>query len=157
MVSASDARRQAVTGLVPPQSAEAKIRVVWPSVNAFPAVAGLGRTLIRSIILAPLGWLLLAPFYFLKILPFQARRYTLTNRRLMIQRGLGAKVAQEVELAHITDVRLRDGSWDPFYRTGTLEILSDGKVVMALEGVPGADSFRHAILNARTAWAPSKS
>jgi hypothetical protein len=157
MVSVSDARRQAVTGLVPPQTAEAKIRVVWPSVNAFPGVARVGRALIRSIILAPLGWLLLAPVYFLKILPFQARRYTLTNRRLMIQRGLSATVAEEVDLATITDVRVQEGSYDPFFRTGTLDILSEGKVVMNLAGVPGPDSFRHAILNARTAWAPSKS
>jgi hypothetical protein len=99
----------------------------------------------------------LAPVYFMKILPFQARRYTLTNRRLMIQRGLGAKASHEVELASISDVRVQEGSYDPFYRTGTLEILSEGKVVMTLEGVPGADSFRHAILNAHAAWAPRKS
>ena len=84
----NDVRRQAITGLVPPLFGEALIREAWPSVTAIPAAAGLGRALMRSIVLAPLGWALLLPVYFMKILPFIARRYTLTNRRLMVQRGL---------------------------------------------------------------------
>ena len=41
----TDRRTQTVTGLVPPQLDEAVIRVVWPSVSAFPAIASLGRAL----------------------------------------------------------------------------------------------------------------
>src|SRR5207248_674943 len=45
---------QAITGVVPPLLAEATIRTVWPSVtDASPAVANLGRTLIKTIVLAP--------------------------------------------------------------------------------------------------------
>ena len=90
----TDGRKQAVTGLVPPQLDETTIRVVWPSVAATPAVAALGRWLMRSMVLAPFGWLLLAPFYFKKILPGLACRYTLTNRRLMIQKGWQRKTAR---------------------------------------------------------------
>src|SRR5215510_6272649 len=75
--------RQAVAGLTPPEVGEAMIREAWPTVAAHPGAANLGKKLIRSIALAPLGWLLLAPLYFMKILPFFARRYTLTNRRVM--------------------------------------------------------------------------
>ena len=150
-----DVRQQAVTGLVPPQTSEAVIRTAWPAVTAAPPVAALGRTLIRSIVFAPLGWLLLAPFYFKKILPFLAKRYTLTNRRLMIQRGLGAKTAREVALADIDEIRVINED-KTFYRAGDLEIVSKGQVVLRLRGVPEPESFRHAIRNACMAWVPGK-
>ena len=124
MPTMPDARKQAVTGLIPPQVGEAVIRIVWPSVAAIPPVARLGRTLMRTIILAPLAWLLLAPFYFKKVLPFIGRRYTLTNRRLMIQRGISSKVVQEVPLAEIDDVRVRTDDNTEFYRAATMEIIS---------------------------------
>src|SRR5262249_53828832 len=129
---------------------------VWPSVAAHPAVAGLGRALTRTIALAPLAWLLMAPFYFLKVLPFLARRYTLTNRRLMVRRGLKGKPSQEVALADIDEVRLQTDSNSTFFRAGTLEVLSKGKVILTLPGVPEPDSFRHAIINAYKAWVPGK-
>ena len=148
--------RQAVTGLTPPQRAEAIIREVRPSVTAYPAIAGLARTLIRSVILAPLGWLLLAPLFPLKFAPFLCKRYTLTNRRLMIRRGLRPQPVQEIALSEIDDIRLDPASRDDFYRSATLEILSQGKTALRLPGVPNPESFRHAVLNAVRAWAPGK-
>lgn len=156
MVAAIPRRTQAISGLVPPQQAEAIIRELWPSVTAVPAVASLGQTLIRTIVLAPLGWFLMLPFYFAKILPFVAKRYTLTNRRLMIQRGLKPKPSHEIELSRIEDVRVKEGSFDPFYRSGTIEVISEGKVALTLPGVPGADAFRHAVQSACLAWVPRK-
>src|SRR5437764_14665497 len=87
MVMPTDLRGPPVTGLTPPQTGEALIREAYPSVTRFPAVASAGRALIRSIVGAPLGWGLMLFFYFLKILPFGALRYALTNRRLMVLRG----------------------------------------------------------------------
>ena len=84
----TDLRNQPITGLLPPQISEALIRVAWPSVAAQKAPAALGQALMKTIIGAPLAWLLLAPLYFGKLLPFVATRYTLTNRRIMIQKGL---------------------------------------------------------------------
>ncbi len=104
-----DTRQQAVTGLVPPSQGEALIREAWPSVTATPGVAGLGEKLARSIILAPLALILFLPLYFKKILPFIAKRYTLTNKRLMIRRGLKPKPACQIDLADIEDVP--PGAW----------------------------------------------
>jgi hypothetical protein len=150
--------RQAVAGLTPPQTGEAVIREAWPSVvDASPAAANLGKTLIRSVFLAPLGWLLLAPLYFKKILPFLARRYTVTNRRVMIQRGLKPAPTHEVALADVEDVRIAEGSFDDFYKSGTLEVLTKGgQVALTLPGVPEPEGFRRAILNACAAWVPGK-
>jgi hypothetical protein len=152
----TESRKQVVTGVTPPQLGEALIREIFPSVTAIPAAAALGQTLIKSIILAPLGWALLLPIYFKKVLPVVGTRYALTNRRLMIQRGLTRKVAQEVALADIDDVRIASGTENPFFRSATLEVLSRGQVVMTLIGVPDPESFRRAIINAVTAWVPER-
>ena len=165
-----DGRLQAVAGLVPPQRREALIRVAWPSVAAVPAVAGAGRVLLASIVGAPLAWLLLAPVYFFKVLPFVARRYTLTNRRIMIQRGLKPKATHEVPLAKIDEVRIHKDANSDFFRCGTLEVVSSGQVVLTLPGVTragvvpsrhhqclqglGARQGRHATLPAKVADHP---
>jgi hypothetical protein len=151
-----DVRQQVVTGVVPPEVAEALVRETWPSVAAFPAVANLGRTLTGTYILAPLAWLIMASVYFGKLLPPLARRYTVTNRRVMIRHGLTGKPKEEVALADIDDVRAKTDANSTFFRAATLEILAKGQVALTLPGVPDAESFRHAILNARNAFAPSK-
>src|SRR5260370_38812311 len=154
-------RMQAVTGVTPPQEKEALIREVFPSVVASPlpgakAGARLGWILIRSIIGAPLAWALLIPLYFAKVMPFLAKRYTMTIRRLMLRRGLRPKPTHEVALAEIEDVHILKDADSDFYREGTLEIMSGGKPVLTLEGVPEPESFREAVLNACRAWAPGK-
>jgi hypothetical protein len=163
--SAADSRpRQAVAGLMPPQLGEALIRECWPSVSARGrAPAHLAARVMRTwwlavwIIPVVLAWaLLLLPLFILRLSPFICRRYTLTNRRLMIRKGLRPKPAQEVALADIDDVRVPPESLDPFFRSGDLEIVSKGQVVMKLAGVPEPESFRQAILNAVSAWVPGK-
>jgi hypothetical protein len=156
MPSLTDVRKQAVSGLMPPQMEEALIREVWPSVARFGPVAALGSRLMRAIVTAPLAWLMLAPFYFVKILPFLATRYTLTNRRVMRQRGLKPKPVQEVALADIAEVRVKEDGNTPFYRAATVEVVAGGGSVLSLPGVPGAEAFRQAILNAKRAWAPAE-
>lgn len=149
---------QAVTGVVPPQTAEARLRTIWPAVTAVSAAgAGLGATLIRTKLLAPLGWFLLAPLYFKKILPFLARRYALTNRRVVILSGLRGKPSGEVALADIDEVRLVESSYSTFYRAATLELVSAGQVKLSLPGVPEPEAIRQSILNAVMAWVPGKS
>ncbi len=157
-MSMLDAAQPAVTGLLPPQR-ETMIRETWPGVEDVPAVAGLALTLMRTYVLAPLGWLLLAPLYFKKILPFVAKRYTLTNRRVMIRRGLKPVPTHEVALTAIDDggVRIAAGSMNPFYRTGTLEVISKGQVALELRAVKDPETFRRAILNAKVAWARAAS
>jgi hypothetical protein len=151
-----DALPQAVTGVVPPQQAEARIREVWPSVARFPAVANLGRLLTRTIVLAPLAWLVMVPFYFSKILPVVGVRYTLTNRRLMIRRGWSRKVAGEVALGDIDRIQVVPDANSDFFRAATLEIISRDQVALRLPGCTGPDSFRIAILNACNAWVPGR-
>jgi hypothetical protein len=147
---------QAITGVMSPAMGEARVREVWPSVAKSSALAGLGKTLTRTIVLAPLAWAMMALFYFGKVLPFVATRYTLTNRRIMIRRGWTGKPTHEVALADIDEVRVVTDSNSDFFRAGVLEIISKGQLVLRLAGVPEPESFRQAILNTRNAWVPGK-
>jgi hypothetical protein len=148
---------QAVTGVMPPQLGEARIREAFPSILGISrGAAGLGKVLIKSVLLAPLGWLVQAPLFALSLAPFLCKRYTLTNQRLMIQRGLKPSPKQQIALADIEDVRPVAGSYDEFYRAGDLEVISKGAVALKLEGVPEPEGFRRAVLNAVAAWVPGK-
>jgi Bacterial PH domain len=133
-----------------------RIREVWPSVVRVPAVAALGKLLNNTIVLAPLGWLLMSGVYFGKLLPFIGVRYRLTDKRLMILRGWKGAIRQQVLLKDIDDVVLDPASIDHFFRSADLKIMSGGEVAMTLTAVCDAESFRHMILDARNAWAPGR-
>lgn len=174
-----DMRRQAIMGVVPPQVAEARITVRWPSVAAYPAPARLGAAMqttanalyravlklhpiLAGLLLIPVvplcffialaAWLMLAPFYFIKIMPFLATRYALTNRRVMIQKGISAVPRQYVNLEDITAVRVVPGSEQPFYLAADLEVVSTNGAVLRLAGVKEFASFKAAIENAQLAY-----
>jgi hypothetical protein len=149
------------SGVASPQLGESNIRTVWPSVAAHPGAASLARACYRSIIFAPIGWLVLAPIYFKKLLAVMpglsglATRYRLTNRRLMICKGFQATPVQEVPLDRIKDVKLVTDANSDFFVAGTLEVLdANGQTVLTLPGVPEAESIQHMILQAAAAWGP---
>jgi hypothetical protein len=145
--------RQAVAGLTPPQLAEAMIREVWPSVRGISSgIAGLSAALMRSVFLAPLGWALNLLLFGRKLAPVLCQRYTLTNRRLMVRRGWKPAPVQEIPLTDIDDVRLVADSYDVFYRSGDLQVLSGSKEALKLIAVPEPESFRQAIVNAVKSW-----
>jgi hypothetical protein len=147
-------RETASEGLM--DNKETRIRMIWPTVARVPAISGLGKLLNNTIILAPLGWLLMSVLYFGKVLPFIGVRYMLTDKAIKILRGWSGSVSQLVPLADIDDVKLDPSTIDQFFRSADLQIISGGKVEMTLSAVPDAESFRHAILDSRNAWAPDK-
>src|SRR5215471_9486972 len=135
---------------------ERRIRIVWPTVARVPACSSIGKMLNNTIVLAPLGWLLMSGLYFSKVLPFVGVRYALTDKKVAILRGWKGSISQAVALGDIDDVKLDPASVDQFFRSADLQIISGGKVEMTLKAVPDAEAFRHAILDARNAWAPGK-
>jgi hypothetical protein len=147
---------QVITGLMPPELGEARIREAFPSVASSSTIASLGRALTATRVLAPLGWLLMAPVYFGKLLPFVGRRYTLTNRRIMIRTVWKGVALKEVALSAIDDVRVVTSANSDFFRAADLQIVSKGQVVLTLAGMPEAEGFKHAILNACNAWVPNR-
>src|SRR5437762_10179125 len=58
---------------------------------------------------------------------------------LFRSRGLKPVDKQAVALSEIDEVRLQPGSYRDFYRAGTLEVLSQGEVVLTLGAVPRSE------------------
>jgi hypothetical protein len=81
MPAVADPQPQPITGASLPQMDEAIIRTVWPSVAVYSGPASLARACYRTMILAPIGWLVLAPFYFKKLLAVAPGMSGLATRR----------------------------------------------------------------------------
>lgn len=144
--------KQAITGVTAPSLSEARIREAFPALPGVVGVAGLAKKLQQTYFLAPLGWLIAGPAFALKFAPFLCKRYTLTNKRLMLRRGWKPTPVKEIALSDIKEVRLV-GEVDPFYVCATLEVLNkNGQVALTLPAVPEPEGFRQAVLNAVAAW-----
>lgn len=150
-----------ISGVVPPSSAEATIMTVWPSV----ASTGLGQTLGRLyrlrggvgplsigriVLLAtiPLGLML----YFSIRLPWAIRRYRLTNRRVMVERGVNPRVEQYVDLDRFDAIDVVVSPGQEWYAAGDLVFRRGQIETLRLPGVSRPESFRRTCLEARQAY-----
>jgi len=153
--------RSAITGVAPSQLVEVTIRTVWPSTAMFPPARALSRLYsIRA------GWgifkvgnlfmLLAIPLalamYFFRLLPWVIRRYTLTNRRLIVQQGIFAKPERWVELDDYDTIEIDVLPGQEWYRAGQLIFRNGDVETFRLAAVPYPDSFRHTCLAARNAF-----
>jgi hypothetical protein len=146
---------QAIAGVAPPETSEVTVMIVYPSV----AATGFGRFLGRQYALKTgFGWLtlghlialasipLVVPNYFLLINPFTGRRYRLTNRRLIIERGVQGHPEQWVELDRFDSVTLDVQPGQEWYPAGNL-IFRKGQIeTFRLLGVRWPETFRRTIL-----------
>jgi hypothetical protein len=184
MPAVADMRTQAITGVIPPQVAEAMIASRWPGVAAYRGPAQLGAAIqqtahrlflatiklplplailltvpvtVLCLFMALPAWFMLAPFFFLKVVPGFGKRYVVTNRRVMIQKDKGVRrlvPAQDVKLTEIGSVRVVPGSEMPFYNAADLEILdAHGQRLLLLTGVREYSTFLRCINDAWVAWA----
>lgn len=145
-------RTQAIAGVVPPDVAEAVVMQIWPSISA----SGLGQSLGRAY---SIPFLLRVPII-LATLPLvialyashRFTRYTLTTRRILIQKGIRPQPREDVALDELEDVRVAVRPGQSFYRAGDLELIKDGQVALVLPGVQCPETFRRNILATRDAY-----
>jgi hypothetical protein len=153
--------KQAIPGVTPSSVAERRIMTVWPSVSAYDTGRAFGRLYaIRT------GWyvltvgnliaLALAPIsavlYLLRVLPGIGERYTLTNRRVVIERGVMGQEMQSVALDRFDtiDIHVRPGQ--AWYVAGDLVFRQGDVETFRLPGVSRPEAFRQACLKARMAY-----
>ena len=89
--------------------------------------------------------------YLWRLMPAACRRYTLTNRRLVIQRGLTAKDGPSIGLADCDSIETAILPGQDWLHAGDLVFQRDGKEVFRLSGVSRPEAFRQACLKARNA------
>jgi hypothetical protein len=134
---------------------------VWPSIAAYNSGRFLGRLFeIRwpNLYIFRLGNLLAllaiphALFlYFLRIAPFYGQRYTVTNRRVVIQRGLSAVDEREIALDQFDQIEVEVLSGQEWHHAGDLVFRREGNEVFRLEGVSRPEAFRRVCLNSHMA------
>ena len=158
--------KQAIAGVAPPESGEVTIMTVWPSI----AITGLGRFLgrrfesragIGNILTLGNVWKIatipvtLGLFFFL-LAPGFNRRYRLTNRRLIIEKGIKPKVESAVSLDDFDAIDLETLPGQEWYPCGEM-IFRKGKVeTFRLSAVPRAESFKQVCLKVHRAHASVK-
>jgi len=178
--------KQAISGVVPPETGEATIMNVWPSLAALSGgqfwgrlygnksgvtIAGVPLTVGR--IVALLSIPLILPVYFLMLLPCfiylpklgplpmiyvsnpWARRYRLTNRRVIVER-LSGEEDKSVLLEHFDAIDVVVLSGQEWYPAGELVFRKGNVETFRLSGVPRPETFRQTCLKAQRAHASVK-
>ena len=89
--------------------------------------------------------------YILRILPFVGVRYTVTNRRVVVQNGVTAKDARWVNLDRFDEIEIeRQWGYD-WYDCGDLVFKENNVETFRLLGVSRPEAFRHVCLKAHAA------
>ena len=105
----------------------------------------LGKLLALATIPVSLG------VYLWRLMPLVCRRYTLTNRRVIIQLGLTAKEGPSIGLDAFETIEVAVLPGQAWLHAGDLVFRHEGKVVFRLRGVSRPEAFRQVCLKARNA------
>ncbi len=152
---------QPISGVVPPAVAEATVMTVWPSVASTALGQTLGRiyriregagpiSLGRLALVAtiPLGLML----YLSMRLPWSIRRYRLTNRRVIVERGINPRVEQYVDLDRFDAIDVVVSPGQEWYAAGDLVFRRGPIETLRLAGVSRPESFRQTCLKVRQSY-----
>ena len=161
MQDARDSMKQAIAGVAPPEFDEVTVMTVWPSNAAF----GIGRMLgsLYSIqagfYIFRLGHLIAlasipvaAVLFFLRVAPFFATRYRVTNRRVIVERGISGQEEKFVDLDRFDEIDVVVQPGQAWYSAGDLIFRNGETETFRLAGVSRPESFRQVCLKARNGF-----
>ena len=152
--------KQAIAGVVPPGSREVASMTIWPTIGSY----ALGRT-VGKLSANPIGWgfftlgklLALATipislvFFAWRLLPFVARRYTLTSQRVVVQKGLSKVDEKSVGLDEFDAIEVRVTPGQEFFHAGDVVFKRGSEEVLSLSGVSRPEVFRQVCLKSQAA------
>ena len=154
--------KQAIAGVTPIDAHEVNVMTVWPSNGA----SALGRTLGRLYAI-PVGFYILklgnfialaslpiaVVLYFFKVLPFVGRRYKITNRRVIVARGVtGMEEEKYVNLDRFDRVEVDVLPGQEWYQSGDLVFYQGKTETFRLEGVSRPDVFQSICVKAQQSY-----
>jgi hypothetical protein len=149
--------KQAIAGVAPAELGEATVMIVRPSVSMYRLGRWLGKlfaiktggyifTVGNFIALAAIPVALV--LYFMRLAPWIGIRYKLTNRRVMVQRGLKATDDRFVDLDRFDSIEVVVQPGQAWYHAGDLVFRLGETETFRLPAVSRPETFRHACLNA---------
>lgn len=150
-----------IAGVSPTEIKEVTTMTVWPSNASF----GLGRMLGQGYaitwpdiyifrlgnLLALLSIPLALVLFFMRIAPGIGSRYRLTNRRIVVERGISGKEDKAVDLDRFETIDIVVQPGQAWYDAGDLVFKQGNVETFRLEGVSRPDSFRATCLKSRNA------
>lgn len=152
---------QPISGVSPTELGETTAMTVWPSIAIYSLGRLLGRLyaitwpdiyILRLGNLAALASIPVAlVLYFLRVLPGTAIRYRLTNRRIIVQRGLLSTDSRWIDLDQFDAVDVEVLAGQAWYDAGDLVFRQNGREVFRLPAVSRPEAFRHICQKARMA------
>lgn len=150
--------KQPIAGVAPAEISEVTVMTVWPSNSVYLPGRLLGR-------LYAIGWPNLYIFklgnlmalasipvalmlFFMRLAPWFGIRYRLTNRRLIVQRGLQGMAEKWVDLDRFDEVEIDVRPGQAWYVSGDLIFKLRGVETFRLGGVSRPEAFRTLCVNA---------
>ncbi len=152
---------QPIAGVTPAELTEVPCKVVWPTIGA----TALGR-LVGRLASIRLGWgefftlgKLLAvatlplslAVYGWQLTPYGCRRYMLTNRRIIVRKGLMAVDQRWISFDDFDTIDIEVLPGQQWLHAGDLVCRHGDVEVLRLAGVPRPEALRQVCLNMRTA------
>lgn len=135
--------------------------IVWPSMARFALGrtigglcgidAGFTRKLSFGRMFALLVIPIALPLYFVQLLPGIARRYVLTNRRVIVQHGLSGADERWVDLEQFDAIDVQQLAGQAWFHAGELIFRRGATETFRLSGVIRPETFRHTCLKAQRA------
>ncbi len=151
-----------IAGVTPAEVKESTIMTVWPSNAKFALGRALGSAYaIRwpDIYIFRLGNLIALAsipialvLFFMRIAPGIGTRYRLTNRRIVVERGLTGKEDKAVDLDRFDRIEIAVQPGQAWYDAGDLVFKLGNVETFRLEGVSRPAAFRETCLKAHLVY-----
>ncbi len=144
-----------------PETRETTMMTVWPSLALYPSGRWLGKLydirwpdwyvlrLGHLLALLSIPWALV--LYAIRVAPRTGVRYTVTNRRITIRRGLQAVESAAVALDAFDTIDIVIQPGQAWFQAGDLVFSREGREVFRLAAVSRPEAFRQVCLKARDA------
>jgi hypothetical protein len=151
-----------ISGVAPAAVRETTVMTVWPSNAKYSLGRMLGQLyaitwpdiyffrLGRLIALASIPVALV--LFFLRILPGVGTRYRLTNRRILVERGIAGKLDKAVDLDRFDAIEIDVQPGQAWYDAGDLVFKLGNVETFRLEGVSRPDAFRSTCFKAHQSY-----
>jgi len=155
-----------ISGVVPAEFREVTVMTVWPSVAKYALGRSLGSLFairwpdVYIFRLGNLIALLSIPIalvlFFLRIAPGIGTRYRLTNRRIIVERGLTSVEDKAVDLDRFDRIDIDILPGQAWYHAGDLVFKLGNVETFRLEGVSRPAAFRETCLKSHLAHSTVK-
>ncbi len=150
---------QAIAGVSPSEVSEATIMTVWPTIatiapgrllgRLYSIRAGLGNILTVGHLIALLSIPVALLLFFGGLAPGVCRRYVLTNRRVVVRKGLLAADERWVSLDHFDSISVEVLPGQEWFHAGELIFKKGAVETFRLSGVSRPATFQHTCLKAQ--------